>query len=73
MTCISHIVVGRATRLGAMEAIEKAIELNPNHRDALMLKSLIVEKVGRYEEASAVREAAEFLPATNWSENVPVQ
>ncbi len=58
---------------GALLMVNQALALNSNHRDALMLKSLILEKLGRYEEAAAIREGAEFLPETNWSESVPVQ
>ncbi len=58
---------------GALLMVEQALALNSNHRDALMLKSLILEKLGRYEEAASVKEDAEFLPETNWSESVPVK
>ena len=58
---------------GALLMVNQALELNPYHRDALMLKSLILEKLGRYEEAASTKEDAEFLPETNWSENVSVQ
>ncbi len=58
---------------GALLMVNQALALNSNHRDALMLKSLILEKLGRYEEAAAIKEDAEFLPETNWSESVPVQ
>lgn len=57
----------------ALLMVDQALALNSNHRDALMLKSLILEKLGRYEEAAAAQEDAEFLPETNWSESVPVQ
>ena len=58
---------------GALLMDNQALELNSNHRDALMLKSLILEKLGRYEEAASAKEDAGFLPETNWSESVPVQ
>jgi len=58
---------------GALLMVNQAIELNSNHRDALLLKSLVLEKLGRNEEAAAIKEDAEFLPETNWSESVPVQ
>jgi len=57
----------------ALLKANQAIALNENHRDALMLKSIILEKLGRYEEAASIKEDAEFLPETNWSESVPVQ
>ncbi len=52
---------------------DQAIALNPNHKDAVLLKSLILQKLGRIEEAALLKEEAEFLPETNWSESVPVQ
>lgn len=57
----------------ALLMVNQALSLNSNHMDALMLKSLILEKLGRYEEAALAKEEAEFLPETNWSESVPVQ
>lgn len=57
----------------ALLMVNQALELNPEHRDALMLKSLILEKLGLYEEAASTKEDAEFLPETNWSESVPVE
>ena len=57
----------------ALLMVNQALEFNPNHRDALMLKSLILEKLGRHEEATSAKEEAEFLPETNWSESVSVQ
>jgi tetratricopeptide (TPR) repeat protein len=53
--------------------VNQALALNPNHRDALLLKSQILEELGRHEEAASIKEDAEFLPDTNWSESVPVQ
>ena len=58
---------------GALLMVNQALALNSNHRDALMLKSLILEKLDHYEEAASIKEDAEFLPETNWSESVPVQ
>ena len=57
----------------ALGMVDQAIELNPNHKDAVLLKSLILQKLGRMEEAALLKEEAEFLPETNWSESVPVQ
>jgi tetratricopeptide (TPR) repeat protein len=57
----------------ALLIVNQALALNSNHRDALMLKSLILEKLGHHEEAASIKEDAEFLPETNWSESVPVQ
>ena len=57
----------------ALMRVNQALALNSNHRDALLLKSQILEELGRYEEAASLKEDAEFLPDTNWSESVPVQ
>ncbi len=57
----------------ALMRIDQALALNSNHRDALLLKSHILEELGRHEEAAALKEDAEFLPETNWSESVPVE
>ena len=57
----------------ALARVNQALELNPDHRDAVMLKSLILENLGRHEEAETLKEDAAFLPETNWSEGVPVQ
>ena len=57
----------------ALAMVNRSIALNANHRDSKILKSIILEKLGRYEESKSVREEAEFLPETNWSEGVPVQ
>lgn len=53
--------------------VNQAVTLNPNHKDALLLKSHILKELGFHEEASLLKEDAEFLPETNWSESVPVQ
>jgi tetratricopeptide (TPR) repeat protein len=57
----------------ALTMANQAVALNPNHRDALLLKSNILEELGRYEEAALLKEDAEFLPETNWTESVSVQ
>jgi tetratricopeptide (TPR) repeat protein len=57
----------------ALLMVNHAVALNPNHRDALMLKSQVLKTLGRPGEAAAAQEAAEFLPETNWSEAVPVE
>jgi len=59
--------------LNALVNVNKAIALNPNHKDAVLLKSEIFKALGRIEEAAALKEEAAFLPETNWSEGVAVQ
>ena len=56
----------------ALNTVDKAIALNPSHKDAVLLQSLILEQMGRIEEAALLKEEAEFMPETNWSESVPV-
>ncbi len=68
---MTFFLVGRD--MEALLNANQAIALNANHRDALMLKSLILEKLGLHEESIEIKEDAEFLPETNWSESVPVQ
>lgn len=57
----------------ALEAVDKALELNPQDRNSVLLKAEILTVLGKTQEAQALREDAEFLPEGNWSESVPVQ
>ena len=57
----------------ALTAVNVSLKLAPEDRNALLLKSKILESLGRHDEARRVREEAEFLPAGNWSEQMPVQ
>ena len=57
----------------ALTTVNNAVTLNPNHRDALLLKSHILKALGRTEEALAAEEDAQFLPETNWSEGIAVE
>ncbi len=52
----------------ALQRIEQAIQLNPNSRNSLILKSEILNSLGRDNEATAISDKAEFLPEGNWSE-----
>jgi tetratricopeptide (TPR) repeat protein len=56
----------------ALTAVNQALRLSPQKRDSLLLKSHILESLGRTAEARTMREDAEFLPEGNWSENIPV-
>jgi len=64
-------LVGQDTQ--ALLCVNQALKLNPNHKDAMMLKSLILKQLGQYQEAAIIKEKADFLPETNWSEGVSVQ
>jgi len=52
----------------ALYSVEHSLQLAPNDRSSLMLKSEILSNLGRNTEASAIREQADFLPEGNWSE-----
>jgi Flp pilus assembly protein TadD len=66
-----YYLVGREQQ--ALTVVSEAVRLAPEDRNALLLKSKILESLGRHEEARHIREEAEFLPAGNWSERMPVQ
>jgi len=66
-----YYLVGREPL--ALTVVNKSVKLAPEDRNALLLKSTILESLGRHEEARHFREEAEFLPAGNWSERMPVQ
>lgn len=57
----------------ALRAVEQALRLRPDARDSLLLKSAILESLGRNREAQAVREEAEFLPQADPSERMSVR
>jgi len=57
----------------ALVVVNQALALNPNHKDAILLKSNILEDQGRHEEAALLREDAEFLPEKNWTESISVE
>lgn len=52
----------------ALHSVDNSLQLAPNDRSSLMLKSEILIGMGRKTEALAIREQAEFLPEGNWSE-----
>jgi tetratricopeptide (TPR) repeat protein len=56
-----------------LETVDQAIKLAPEDRNTLLLKSKILESLGRHEEARRIRDDADFQPASNWSEQIPVQ
>ena len=57
----------------ALISIDNALLLNPNEKNSLMLKSEILDALGRSEEAEKIRSVAEFLPDGNWSEQYSTQ
>jgi len=52
----------------ALHSVNNSLQLAPNDRNSLLLKSEILAALGRNSEALAIREQAEFLPEANWSE-----
>lgn len=52
----------------ALETVDSGLKLNPEHRGSTMLKSSILQALGRATEAQALAEQAEFLPDENWTE-----
>lgn len=52
----------------ALVQVDKGLRLESNNRNTLLLKSTILDKLGKLKQAKAIREHAEFLPEGNWSE-----
>ena len=52
----------------ALHSVNISLQLAPEDRNSMMLKSEILASLGRNTEALAIREQAEFLPEGNWSE-----
>jgi tetratricopeptide (TPR) repeat protein len=57
----------------ALISINKALLLDNDSRNSLMLKSEILNALGKNKEAEAVIRKAEFLPEGNWSERFNIQ
>lgn len=57
----------------ALAAVDDALRLSPDNRDSVMLKSVILDSLGRRDEARRYKEDAEFLPQGNWSETLPIR
>jgi len=56
----------------ALEIVDAGLQLDPDSRDSLLLKSTVLEALGRTGEAKGIAERAEFLPESNWSERSDV-
>ena len=52
----------------ALEIVDAGLQLDPDSRDSLFLKSTVLEALGRTDESRVLAERAEFLPESNWSE-----
>ena len=57
----------------ALEAIDAALRLDPGSRESLLLKGVILDGLGRTDEAAAVNARAATLPANDWSERAAVR
>lgn len=66
-----YYLTGRAAM--ALNMIDMALEMQPESRESLVLKSEILSTLGREEEAQALKDEAEYLPSINWTERLSVQ
>ena len=57
----------------ALEVINAGLELNDTNKNSLLLKSTILQALGREPEAQEIADRAEFLPESNWSERSPIR
>jgi tetratricopeptide (TPR) repeat protein len=58
---------------GALPAVNEALRLQPANRGSLLIKSNILDGLGRKQEALLLRERAEFLTQGNWSERSAIR
>ena len=63
---MAYVVTERYSE--ALNQVDKGLALQSNNRNSLLLKSTILDKLGKVEQAERIREHAEFLPEGNWSE-----
>jgi tetratricopeptide (TPR) repeat protein len=52
----------------ALQVIDAGLALHTDNRSSLLLKSAVLEALGRKAEAGEIAERAEFLPEDNWTE-----
>lgn len=58
----------------ALFSVERALTLNPNARDSVILKAEILKGMGHPDAAASLLDKAEFMPESgDWSEHVAVQ
>lgn len=67
---MSYFAIERDT--WALNAVNESLKLKPDARDSMRLKGLILQALGRNEEAEEFLEDAEFLPEANWSESIAI-
>lgn len=63
---ICRFIQGQAQT--ALEMVDKGLLLDADNRSSLILKSSILQSLGRHTEANEILARAEFLPEENWSE-----
>jgi tetratricopeptide (TPR) repeat protein len=64
-------LVGRNEQ--GLKLVDQSLRLRPEARDSLLLKAEFLDRLGRGKEAHALREEAQFLPDSNWSERATLQ
>jgi len=58
----------------ALQSVNNSLKLAPEFRNSLLLKSRILDAMGRHDEAMQIKEEAEFLPQSgHWTEHTPVE
>mgnify|MGYP001614130674 FL=1 len=57
----------------ALAVVDQALKLIPDARASLLLKSAILEALGRHAEARTLKDDAEFLPQGERSSRMPIQ
>lgn len=58
--------------IGALVSVNRSLELKMT-RDSLLLKSSILEALGRVTEAIELKDEAMFIPESNWSERATIK
>lgn len=57
----------------ALEIVDAGLSLDQENRSSLMLKSAVLQALGRGQEARKIAEHAEFLPEDNWTERSAIE
>lgn len=58
----------------ALQSVNNSLKLAPEFRNSLLLKSKILDAMGRHDEAMQIKQEAEFLPQSgDWTEHAPVE
>lgn len=57
----------------ALQAVDEALQIGPDSRSSVLLKSNILDALGRTDEAKTLRSRAADMPQGNWSENLAVR